>query len=271
MSLPDSQAYPSILAEGWVVENDVRSADPARQVAWDAALGEEVAASDGPATYRVWTNERCIVVTRREARLPGYREAARASRNEGWPVVVRDSGGTAIPHLPETLQFTLTLPRRRGDEPTIEAVYRALGAPVRDALERLGLPATFGQVPRSFCDGRFNLVVDGRKVAGSAQRWTGGVPGAGSRGGFILAHLSLFVGGDMVEATRAVNRFLQRAGGRGDFDPGAVASLEELSQEPWAAEGGGLDRVRGALLRILREGERKGGRPRFPQPVRKPN
>ena len=232
MNLPETGAWPAVLAEGHTVLTDANGGSPAERVERDRALGERVAASGGPATYRIWTNQRCIVATRREARLPSYRAAADASGARGWPLVLRDSGGTAIPHLEDTLQFTLALPRRAQEEPSIESVYRALGAPIKAALEKLGYRAAFGEVPRSFCDGRFNLVVDGRKVAGSAQRWAGGVPGSRGKSGYILAHLSLWVGGDLVEATEAVNRFLEEAGGSGGFDPHAVSSLNALAPGP---------------------------------------
>lgn len=247
--MPETRSFAAMPVEGWHVQDDGDAGSPDRNVTRDRLLGERVAAAGGPPTYRVWTNRRCIVVTRREARLPTFPQAVRASGEEGWPVVVRDSGGTAIPHLPETLQFTLALPRGPGHEPSIEAVYRALGTPVQQALARLGVDASFGEVPRSFCDGRFNLVVDGRKVAGSAQRWTGGVPGSGGRGGFILAHLSLFVAGDMAGATEAVNRFLRRAGGPGGFDPEAVASLSDLSA--LLPRNSALARARTALLEAV--------------------
>ena len=253
MELRDTASQPAVLADGWTVDDDTAPAAPAEHMARDLQVGERASSPEGGPTYRIWTNRRCIVVTRREARLPAYAEAARASAAEGWPVVVRDSGGTAIPHLPSTLQVTLGLPRRPGGEPSIEAVYRALGSPVRRALDRVGFETSFGEVPRSFCDGRFNLVVDGRKVAGSAQRWTGGIPGTGRRGGFILAHLSLFVGGDMADATGAVNRFLQRAGAQGDFDPEAVASLEDLEGPPSPREDL-LATVRRALRGVLEDG-----------------
>jgi len=116
-----------------------------------------------------------------------------------------------VPHLPESLHLSLLLPRLLAPEPDTEQVYRLLAEPVREALTRVGVASVYGTIPRSFCDGRFNLVAGARKLAGTSQRWTGGLPGHPVRPGFVLAHLTLFVGGDMAEATRAVNRFLAEA------------------------------------------------------------
>lgn len=236
----------------WRVLDDRRDDDPVARVARDLRIAGEIARANGAApaqpVFRVWTNRRALVATRRETRLPRFVEAAEASAERGWPVVVRDSGGTLIPHLPGTLHLTLLLPRLRSGEPGVDAVFRGLCAPVIETLRECGVDAAYGSVPKSFCDGRFNLVSQGRKLAGTAQRWRGGIPGAPVRPGFVLAHLSLFVDGDMPWATEAVNRFLRQAGGTGAFDPHAAITVREARGD---GAPNGLDRP--ALVREVRE------------------
>ena len=59
-----------------------------------------------------------------------------------------------------------------------EVIYRALCGELAGALARLGIAATPQAVAGSFCDGRFNLAVAGRKLVGTAQSWrrVAGVP-----------------------------------------------------------------------------------------------
>ena len=45
-------------------------------------------------------------------------------------------------------------------------------APLIRWLQKQGCAAQTGFVPGSFCDGEYNVVVQNRKVAGTAQRWT---------------------------------------------------------------------------------------------------
>lgn len=196
----------------------------------DLALAWKVARAPSPRSpvFRLWRNRPCLVTTRREARLPHFQAAALASEARGWPVFVRDSGGTTIPHLDGSLHLSLILPRQEGLEPGTDEVYTFLCEPVREALAGVGVPADYGVVANSFCDGRFNLVAQGRKVAGTSQRWKGGIPGHPVGEGFILAHMTLFVEGDLAGATREVNRFLVEAGGEGEFDPRAVVTVAEL-------------------------------------------
>lgn len=231
--------------------------NPQAQVAQDVELARALLASSGdaappPALFRIWTNAQSLVVTRREERLPSFAAAAQASATRGWPVVVRDSGGTTVPHLPGTLLLTLLLPRRHAEDPPVpepraDEVFTLLCEPVIEAMARLGVTATYGAVPRSFCDGRFNLVAHNRKIAGTAQRWCGGLPRYPVRDGFIMAHLALYVDADMHAATGAVNAFLQEAGSDGTFDPGQMITLREAMRL-----GGTRDRSSG-VLRVFRE------------------
>jgi octanoyl-[GcvH]:protein N-octanoyltransferase len=228
------------------VGEDLRLADP--------LLGADPAGVPPQPVFRVWTNERCLVATRREERLPGFESARAASEARGWPVVVRESGGTMVPHLPTFLQLSLILPRRRNREPGADQVYRLLAEPVREVLREMGVEADYGTVPRSFCDGRYNLVSRGRKLAGTAQRWRGGLPGHPVRGGLILSHLTLFAAGDVGMATEAVNRFLRDVGEEGDFDPRASVSVAEArwGRRPTARDENRFSReLRGALLEVL--------------------
>lgn len=217
----------------WAVLDDALRADPAEQVAQDAALGATRATSlEAPVPaplFRVWTNRRSLVATKREKRLGRFEAAAEASARRGWPVVLRDSGGTIVPHTPGTLLLTLILPRRAAPEPGADVVYQWVCAPVIEALARLQVEATYGTVPRSFCDGRYNLVVQGRKIAGTSQRWHGGLPGHPVRPGFVLAHLVLYVADDMRVATGAVNDFLEDAGRGEAFDPEAMTTVRDAS------------------------------------------
>jgi len=241
----------------WDVVDDPVQSDPATQIGRDAELAAAIArAPDGLATaplYRVWTNRRCLVVTKREERLDGYAAAATASAARGWPVVLRDSGGTVVPHLSTTILLTLILPRRAAPEPRAEAVFDLLCAPVIEALAVLDITADYGAVPRSFCDGRFNLVVGGRKIAGTAQRWRGGLPGHAVRAGYVLAHLVLYVAADMDAATDAVNQFLRDAGRPNALDPEAMTTVQAAAPAHLAALSGMAlhERVRHTLVDVL--------------------
>ena len=209
----------------WHFWDDRAGGDPEARLARDAVLGEAVARADSLPTFRLWQNRRALVVSRRESRLERFEAASQRLAQEGWPVLVRDSGGGAVPHGEGILHLSLALPR--GDAPvfSIEALYRALCKPLRIALGGLGIETGLGAVPGAFCDGRFNLVHRGRKLAGTAQRWRGGPAGTGVIGGYALAHALLVVDHDLSAANAALNRFYALVGSDQRVDPCASTTV----------------------------------------------
>jgi lipoate-protein ligase A len=215
----------------------------------DSVIGGEVGLGIRPPSLRIWENPRALVVTARESRLPAFDSACRALAADGWPVVLRDSGGTAVPHGPGILEVSLALPLDRLPPHALEAIYGALCEPVRIALAELGVETAYGEVEGSFCDGRFNLVAGGRKIAGTSQRWRGGLPPSHRPDGYVLAHMVLFVDADMRAATEVVNRFYGLAGSDHRFDPGAVVSAVERLGLPRAESGDLTIRVREGIAK----------------------
>lgn len=77
-------------------------------------------------------------------------------------------------------------------------------SPLIALMSRLGCEAKSGAVPGSFCDGAYNIVVDGRKVMGTAQRWTRVRSNASRQ--IVFAHAMLLVNADIQSGVRAVNK-----------------------------------------------------------------
>jgi lipoate-protein ligase A len=200
---------------------------PEATVARDAEILEAVRSGAQLATARLWENRRCLVVARSDRRLPRFAEASAALARSGWPVVVRESGGTAVPHGPGILSLSLAFRPPAGAPCSLESTYDALCAPIEDALARLGLSAARGEVRGAFCDGRYDLAVFGRKLAGTAQRWRAGPGGPAPERGAVLAHAVLLVDVDRVEACAAVERFYAAAGSGRRADPAAAITLRE--------------------------------------------
>lgn len=67
-------------------------------------------AGDGEPRALLWQGPQCLIVTRKDTRLPRYQAACEQLAAEGWPVFVRDSGGTAVPHGAGILNLSLMLP-----------------------------------------------------------------------------------------------------------------------------------------------------------------
>lgn len=218
---------------------------PAQILAQEQHWLRECARDRQPSAH-LWQAPQCLIVTRKDMRLPRYQAACEQLAAEGWPVHVRDSGGTAVPHGAGILNLSLLLPRTTTD---LGHYYRLLGAPLLTLLAEYGLEGNYDFVPGSFCDGQYNLVIGGRKITGTAQRWL--APGQDHHGA-VLAQAMLLVAGDVNEGTRMASRFYELAGGELRFAPGTSTTLAQ--QIHWrGSEEALVDSVRGQLARLLTE------------------
>lgn len=215
----------------WHWIEDPLATDPQAGLSRDTELLHAIGRGDQPATIRLWENPQSLIVTRRETRLPHYNEACEKLEEAGWPVLVRESGGTAVPHHAGILHLSLIFPLTDQDSYDIDAVYKALCLPIQDALQQIGLDADYGSVPGSYCDGRFNLVAGRRKITGTAQRVMVASPQAHPIRQVVLAQAMLMVESDAAAATELVNRFYNSAGDTRRYDPEVSASVGQLLRE----------------------------------------
>lgn len=201
-----------------VIAPDVRAVDAA--MTEQQSLVERAFAEPGAAVLFIWRAEQALLVTRQDARLPAFARAARVLEAEGWPVLVRTSGGGAFPVHPGTVQFAAAA-RLPAAGRSIDAIYDALGAPLIEALASFGVAAGLGEVAGAFCRGRHDIVVGGRKLGGLAQHWRSTNDGAAR----IFAGASVLAEEAAQNLTDVVNRFYTLAGGDFRCAAGTVTSL----------------------------------------------
>lgn len=163
----------------------------------------------GDAGYGVlfWRpTDRALVMPRRLSRLEGFAEASETLSDIGWPILLRESGGEPVPQSPATVNIALVYvqPSSDLDKDRIEKAYLRLCQPMLDALSALGGIASLGEVDGAFCDGRFNVNLNGRKMVGTAQRWR---QSQGGKRPVVLAHGAMLLDNERLEMVSAVNRF----------------------------------------------------------------
>jgi len=153
-------------------------------------------------------SDRALVMPRRLNRLPGFDAACDALAASGWPVLLRETGGEPVPQSGATVNIALVYapPRHEGDQNRIETGYRRLCQPICDALDELGGVSSLGEIDGAFCDGRFNVNLNGRKMVGTAQRWRQSQGGTRPVG---LVHGAMLIDNERDSMVEAVNRFNQ--------------------------------------------------------------
>jgi lipoate-protein ligase A len=177
-------------------------------------------------------------VTRRDTLRPGFDRAVREAHEEGYPILVRSSGGGATAAGPGTFGFSIIRPSedtRRG----ITQRYDEAASLVLGAFLRLGIDAAeVGEVRDEFCPGdhsiRAGSFQNGMKLAGIAQRLA---RRATSVGGIVL------VWGE-VELARVLGRVYDAL--NLPFRPGSVGSLRRIGSRA------GVEEAVGALAEEAR-------------------
>jgi lipoate-protein ligase A len=155
--------------------------------------------------------DRALVMPRRLNRLEHFDAACGELAASGWPVLLRETGGEPVPQSPATVNVALVYaaPRSEGDQNRLEIAYRRLCDPLSAALDAYGGESSLGEIEGAFCDGRFNVNLDGRKWVGTAQRWRQGLSGTRP---VVLVHGAMLMDNERESMVGAVNRFNQRCG-----------------------------------------------------------
>ncbi|AMB83927.1 lipoate--protein ligase [Pseudomonas agarici] len=175
--------------------------------------------------------DRALVVPRRLSRLPGFAPAGDVLAASGWPVLLRETGGEPVPQSASTVNIALVYapPRSEGDQNRIETGYLRLCRPICDGLDELGGTASLGEIDGAFCDGRYNVNLNGRKLVGTAQRWRQ------SRGGTRpvgLIHGAMLIDDERDSMIAAVNRFNQACGLASRVRASSHIALHEVYPAP---------------------------------------
>lgn len=156
-----------------------------------------------------------LVLPAANLRRPAMRDAVAEVEDAGWQVVPRHSGGGIVPQGPGTLNLALVLPCAPGFR--IDDGYRLICAALSEALARFDIPTTTGVLDTAFCDGRWNLLAKGRKLAGTAQRWQR----SGRAGTVALIHAALLTDMPDLSVWPAMDRL------RGVASPGSAGLRPE--------------------------------------------
>jgi lipoate-protein ligase A len=192
----------------------------------EKAMLENVVSGDTNAALSFWCAERSIVVPKRMQAIDAFDDATSKSNQDGWPVFIRNTGGDATPQGEGILNISYAYAVPPKHKPSIEEAYNELCHPISEFLLTLNAKPECLFVPGSFCDGKYNVGVAGKKIAGTAQRW--GMRKDKEKTVVLFAHALILVGADITSGTSAINRLYQYCGRKDRVTPSAHTNISDL-------------------------------------------
>jgi octanoyl-[GcvH]:protein N-octanoyltransferase len=101
---------------------------------------------------------------------PDYERIKDQARAHGFEPIERGTGGRLTMFDEHALAITLIWPHAEPHQHTIRR-YEILSGAIVEALEKLGIDARVGELPKEYCPGKFSVNAEGRvKLVGVAQR-----------------------------------------------------------------------------------------------------
>lgn len=199
-------------------DNELREGQT--QIDIDQFLLEQHFEENISATIRIWQNHPCLVLSKRDLRHCHNSDALQHFDEKGVPLFARSSGGTVVPHGPNVLNISLVFSEKE-HKISLTNSYLILCGFVRDVLNGIGLNAKTGNVAGAFCDGEYNLVINDRKIGGTAQR----IKKRRNGEKVFLAHMSLLIGGDVNKIIQLISNYYDVTEQSMEFDVDAITTV----------------------------------------------
>lgn len=194
----------------------------------DDALATSVSLENSPPVMRLWVHPETIVLGIPDARLPYIDEGVKLLTENGYRVVVRNSGGLAVALDKGVLNLSLVIPGVK--ELSIHDCYEAMVSFIQYMLRDITQDIEAYEIVESYCPGDYDLSIHGKKFAGISQRRV-------RDGAAIQIYLDLE--GNSHERAALIRQFYDRSkkGEETKFDyptvnPDVMGSLSNLTGQP---------------------------------------
>jgi octanoyl-[GcvH]:protein N-octanoyltransferase len=117
-----------------------------------------------------WPIENMVILGMMDTKLPYLADGVSLLENKGAQVVVRPAGGLAVVADPGILNFSLILPEADDEKISIDDGYQVMVDLISQVFAPYGKAIEAYEIVDSYCPGKFDLSIDGKKFAGIAQR-----------------------------------------------------------------------------------------------------
>lgn len=143
--------------------------DAKHSFAIDDTLCASVGKNESPATARTWVHHQTIVLGIQDTKLPFLEDGLQFLHDQGYQVIVRNSGGLAVVLDKDVLNISLIFPEsEKGID--IDRGYDAMLDLIKHMLKEYDANIEAREIVGSYCPGSYDLSINGKKFAGISQR-----------------------------------------------------------------------------------------------------
>lgn len=194
----------------------------------DDTLCASVGGGMAPPTARAWVHRDTVVLGIQDTKLPFLEEGISYLQNEGYQVIVRNSGGLAVVLDEGILNLTLVFSESdKGID--INRGYDAMWMLIKEMFSDFNKEIEAREIVGSYCPGSYDLSIGGKKFAGISQRRL--------RNGvavqiYLCVHGSGSARAEQIERFYAISKKdVDTKFHFPDINPEVMASLSELLQQ----------------------------------------
>jgi len=200
--------------------------DAKSSFAIDDVLCESVGKGESEPVIRAWVHHDTISLGIQDTRLPHLQKGLDFLKERGFHYIARSSGGLAVVLDEGVLNLSLIFSEKE-HRISIDEGFEAMVELIKKMLAPYELIIEAREIAGSYCPGRYDLSVDGKKFAGISQRRL--------RKG-VAVQIYLCVGGSGQTRAELIREFYDRAISGADtrfhypdICPDVMASLSELT------------------------------------------
>ncbi|GBF12095.1 lipoyl protein ligase domain-containing protein [Tepidibacillus sp. HK-1] len=193
--------------------------------AFEEELCQKVGDGHEPIIH-IWQHSKAFVMGLRDSRLPHAGKAKLWLHDQGYEVMVRHSGGAAVPLDNGVINISLIQPIK-GQIYRFQQDFEIIFQLIKDTLQSYPVRIEKGEIKGSYCPGDYDLSINHRKFCGIAQR---------RQLKAFIVHAFINVLGIGAEKAKLVQQFYEIAsGGRIEefnvpsIQPEKITTLKELT------------------------------------------
>ena len=172
----------------------------------------------------IWSGRNELVQPLSYKKYSKLDDAEALASSYGFATRFRQSGGGLVPQGDGILNLSLIWKTKSNISEISNDIYLHLGSIIKKTFSQFGVETFYQEVPRAFCDGRFNLAAihndQVKKIVGTAQYWK-----KYNETYVVLAHALILINVNNNKLCDLLNKYEEKLGSDKSYSPDAIVDF----------------------------------------------